>query len=103
MVSPSTTVVASSSEPRPAFALGPDIPFSEERSVWGTTPDPAAPSCRHRQLRDRSAALPWLASRTGVALHADEGQWFPGAKQEFAESPHWPSAPRAGEARDSRT
>lgn len=48
MVSPSTTVVASSSEPRPAYVgLVPDICFIEERSVWGTTPTPEAPSNVH--------------------------------------------------------
>src|ERR1039457_1384448 len=48
MVSPLATVVASSSELRPAHVgLAPDISFSEERSAWGTTPGPEAPSNVH--------------------------------------------------------
>jgi hypothetical protein len=44
MVSPSTRVVAVSTELTPAYVgLEPDISFIEERSVWATTPDPAAP------------------------------------------------------------
>src|SRR5579862_6197361 len=48
MVSPSTTVVASSPEVRAAYVgFVPDISFNDERIAWGTTPEPEAPSNEH--------------------------------------------------------